>query len=87
MSCPRVSILLNVVHMYQCHVHMYQCCLNVVQLQEDDPHQQLLIEAIKNDCLRDIERERKATAEKTILTAAKLIAPVIEASFALGFDW
>lgn len=56
-------------------------------LQEDDPHQRLLIEAIKNDRLRDIERERKATAEKTILTGAKLIAPVIESSFALGFDW
>lgn len=26
-------------------------------------------------------------SEKTILTAAKLIAPVIESSFAVGFDW
>lgn len=56
-------------------------------VQEDDPQQRLLIETIKNDRLRELERERKATAEKTILTAAKLIAPIIEPSFALGFDW
>ena len=56
-------------------------------MQEDDPQQRLLIETIKNDRLRELERERKATADKTILTAAKLIAPVIETSFALGFDW
>ena len=56
-------------------------------MQEDDPHQRLLIEAIKNDRLREIERERKSTAERTILMGAKLIAPIIEPSFALGFDW
>ncbi|KAB1267502.1 Intraflagellar transport protein 88-like protein [Camelus dromedarius] len=53
----------------------------------DDPHTNLVIEAIKNDHLRQMERERKATAEKYIMTAAKLIAPVIEASFAVGYDW
>ncbi len=37
--------------------------------------------------MRRIEKERKSSAEGTILTAAKLIAPVIEASFAVGFDW
>lgn len=46
-----------------------------------------MIEAIKDDSLRKIEKERKMLAEKTILTAAKLIAPVIESSFAVGFDW
>lgn len=56
-------------------------------LQEDDPQQRLLIEAIKDDPLRKIEKSRKAEAERTILTAAKLIAPVIESSFAVGFDW
>ena len=67
---------------------LYGCLLHLATpTQEDDPQQRLLIETIKNDRLREIERERKATAEKTILTAAKLIAPVIEASFALGFDW
>nr|XP_032621588.1 intraflagellar transport protein 88 homolog isoform X1 [Chelonoidis abingdonii] len=53
----------------------------------DDPHTNLLIEAIKNDQLRQMERERKAMAEKYIMTAAKLIAPAIEASFAIGYDW
>lgn len=56
-------------------------------LQEDDQHQRLLIEAIKDDPLRRIEKEYKTRAEHTILTAAKLIAPVIEGSFAVGFDW
>nr|XP_056714114.1 intraflagellar transport protein 88 homolog [Euleptes europaea] len=53
----------------------------------DDPHTNLLIEAIKNDSLRQMERERKSTAEKYIMTAAKLIAPAIETSFAVGYDW
>ncbi|KAF6376288.1 intraflagellar transport 88 [Rhinolophus ferrumequinum] len=53
----------------------------------DDTHTNLVIEAIKNDHLRQMERERKAMAEKYIMTAAKLIAPVIESSFAVGYDW
>ena len=47
----------------------------------------MLLEAIKNDALKKMEKEKVATAERTILTAAKLIAPVIEATFAVGFDW
>ncbi|KFV69999.1 Intraflagellar transport protein 88, partial [Dryobates pubescens] len=53
----------------------------------DDPRMNLLIEAIKNDSLTQIERERKSMAEEYIMTAAKLIAPVIETSFAVGYDW
>ncbi|XP_016059034.1 PREDICTED: intraflagellar transport protein 88 homolog isoform X1 [Miniopterus natalensis] len=53
----------------------------------DDPHTNLVIEAIKNDHLRQMEHERKSMAEKYIMTAAKLIAPVIETSFAVGYDW
>ncbi|XP_063069811.1 intraflagellar transport protein 88 homolog isoform X2 [Engraulis encrasicolus] len=53
----------------------------------DDPHTSLVIEAIKNDPLHQMERDRKGLAEKYIMTAAKLIAPAIEGSFALGFDW
>lgn len=30
---------------------------------------------------------RKSKAEEYIMTAAKLIAPVIETSFAAGYDW
>ena len=46
-----------------------------------------MLEAIKDDSLRKIEKQKNLLAEKTILTAAKLIAPVIESSFAVGFDW
>ncbi|NP_001391326.1 intraflagellar transport protein 88 homolog isoform 6 [Mus musculus] len=61
--------------------------INLDLTYSDDPHTNLLIEAIKNDHLRQMERERKAMAEKYIMTAAKLIAPVIEASFAVGYNW
>uniref|UniRef100_A0A665UYP5 Intraflagellar transport protein 88 homolog n=1 Tax=Echeneis naucrates TaxID=173247 RepID=A0A665UYP5_ECHNA len=47
----------------------------------------MVIEAIKNDKLHQMERDLKALAEKYIMTAAKLIAPAIETSFAAGFDW
>uniref|UniRef100_H2ZWI9 Intraflagellar transport protein 88 homolog n=2 Tax=Latimeria chalumnae TaxID=7897 RepID=H2ZWI9_LATCH len=53
----------------------------------DDQHTNLVIEAIKNDNLRQMEQERKALAERFIMTAAKLIAPAIETSFAAGYDW
>lgn len=53
----------------------------------DDPKTNMVIEAIKNDQLHQMERDRKALAEKYIMTAAKLIAPAIESSFAAGFDW
>lgn len=68
-------------------MHVRTCHIPVHFFQDDDPQQRLLIEAIKDDPLRKIEKQRKAEAEKTILTAAKLIAPVIESSFAVGFDW
>lgn len=45
------------------------------------------MEAIRYDSLRKIEKEEKRKAESTIMNAAKLIAPVIETSFAVGFDW
>uniref|UniRef100_A0AAY4DRZ6 Intraflagellar transport protein 88 homolog n=1 Tax=Denticeps clupeoides TaxID=299321 RepID=A0AAY4DRZ6_9TELE len=53
----------------------------------DEPHTNMVYEAIKNDKLHQMERERKALAEKFIMTAAKLIAPAIESTFAAGFDW
>ena len=55
--------------------------------QESDHHQRMLLEVMKQDSLRKIELEERAKAEQCILTAAKLIAPVIEGSFASGFDW
>ncbi|XP_037646275.1 intraflagellar transport protein 88 homolog isoform X6 [Sebastes umbrosus] len=53
----------------------------------DDTDSNLVIEAIKNDKLHQMERDLKVLAEKYIMTAAKLIAPAIETSFATGFDW
>ena len=78
--------------MYVCnYVSMYVCidrlCVYIRTVQDDDPNQRLLIEAIKDDSLSKIEREEQRRAEQTILNAAKLIAPVIEGSFASGFDW
>ncbi|XP_034549851.1 intraflagellar transport protein 88 homolog isoform X2 [Notolabrus celidotus] len=53
----------------------------------DDTSSNMVIEAIKNDKLHQMERDLKVLAEKFIMTAAKLIAPAIESSFAIGFDW
>ena len=53
----------------------------------DDPHSSLVLEAIKDDELRKIERTKKRLAEKAIIQAAKLIAPVIDSTESLGFDW
>lgn len=47
----------------------------------------LLHEVIKTDQLSILEAEMKSEAEKTILSAAKLIAPVIEDSLTSGFAW
>ena len=82
-----IITLLYTYTLYQLHRSVLSFTLWCFDMQDDDPQQRLLIETIKIDRLREIERERKATAEKTILTAAKLIAPVIEPSFAMGFDW
>uniref|UniRef100_A0A3Q3XBH9 Uncharacterized protein n=1 Tax=Mola mola TaxID=94237 RepID=A0A3Q3XBH9_MOLML len=53
----------------------------------DEPSSDMVIEAIKNDKLHQMERDLKVLAEKYIMTAAKLIAPAIETSFVTGFDW
>uniref|UniRef100_UPI0037E8EBC4 intraflagellar transport protein 88 homolog isoform X2 n=1 Tax=Semicossyphus pulcher TaxID=241346 RepID=UPI0037E8EBC4 len=53
----------------------------------DDTNSNMVTEAIKNDKLHQMERDLKVLAEKFIMTAAKLIAPAIETSFATGFDW
>ncbi|XP_050924964.1 intraflagellar transport protein 88 homolog isoform X7 [Lates calcarifer] len=53
----------------------------------DDTSSNMVTEAIKNDKLHQMERDLKILAEKYIMTAAKLIAPAVETSFATGFDW
>ncbi|XP_048258387.1 intraflagellar transport protein 88 homolog isoform X3 [Haliotis rufescens] len=53
----------------------------------DDKQYNLVLEVIKNDALRQIEREKKYEAERCIKTAAKIISPAIEATFSIGYDW
>lgn len=48
---------------------------------------QLLVEVLKNDKLRKLEKERKLYAERCVLSAARLIAPLVESSFADGYNW
>ncbi|XP_076466664.1 intraflagellar transport protein 88 homolog isoform X2 [Babylonia areolata] len=55
--------------------------------QGDDKQASLLLEVIKNDSLRQIERERHYEAERCIKYAAKIISPAIEGSFSDGYDW
>ncbi|XP_046992118.1 intraflagellar transport protein 88 homolog isoform X2 [Schistocerca americana] len=54
---------------------------------KDDPGSTLILEVIKNDSLHKIEQKMKNDAERSILTAAKLIAPVIEDTFSAGYSW
>jgi len=48
---------------------------------------QLLVEVLKNDKLRKLEKEKKTYAERCVLSAARLIAPVIENTFSDGYSW
>ncbi|KAG7514815.1 intraflagellar transport protein 88-like isoform X1 [Solea senegalensis] len=54
---------------------------------DDDNSANTAIEGTKKDKLHHMERNVNALALKYIITAAKLIAPVIETSLATGLDW
>ncbi|XP_039257756.2 intraflagellar transport protein 88 homolog [Styela clava] len=53
----------------------------------ENTQESVYLDAIKNDLLRQAERKQRSTAEWTILSAAKVIAPAVENTFAAGFDW
>ncbi|CAG2174685.1 unnamed protein product, partial [Oppiella nova] len=53
----------------------------------DDLTNHLLVEVIKNDDLRQWEKQRRHDSEWSILTAAKLVAPVIGDTFSQGYEW
>ncbi|CDS41179.1 intraflagellar transport protein 88 [Echinococcus multilocularis] len=55
--------------------------------QTDDKQYDNILEVIKNDDLRQYEKNRKAHAESVIKMVAKIIAPAIEANFNLGYTW
>ena len=57
------------------------------QTRSNDKQWNTLLEVIRNDPLRQLEKKRKAEAEKYIVMATKLIAPVVEAGFAEGYNW
>lgn len=46
-----------------------------------------LRETLNNDALHRLERQVKFEGERCILMAAKLISPVIEDSFTVGYQW
>ncbi len=46
-----------------------------------------LREALNNDSLHRLERQAKFEGERCILMAAKLISPVIEDTFSVGYQW
>ncbi|KAF5281584.1 hypothetical protein FQR65_LT14627 [Abscondita terminalis] len=54
---------------------------------QEDPNDRLLAGAIRNDDLHLFEKSKRNDAEFCVLTAAKLIAPLIENSFSEGYDW
>lgn len=58
-----------------------------INLFQDDGVNNILNEIIKTDQLSLLENEMKSEAEKSILSAAKLIAPVIEDTLTAGFSW
>ncbi|XP_065176438.1 intraflagellar transport protein 88 homolog [Sycon ciliatum] len=52
-----------------------------------DHHTVMVHDAIKDDGLRRYEEEKKRNTEHCIVTAAKVMAPALESTFAAGFDW
>ncbi|KAL7063131.1 hypothetical protein AAHC03_01776 [Spirometra sp. Aus1] len=53
----------------------------------DDKQYENILEVIKNDELRQYEKNRKAHAENVLKMVAKIIAPAIEPNFNLGYTW
>ena len=62
-------------------------CCQIQPIFQDDTQANLILEVIRNDPLRKMERQMKQEAERSILTAAKLISPVIENTFSAGYNW
>ncbi|KAF5300708.1 hypothetical protein FQA39_LY11070 [Lamprigera yunnana] len=54
---------------------------------QDDLNDRMLAGAIRNDELHTYEKKKRTDAEFCVLTAAKLIAPLIENGFSEGYDW
>ncbi|KZR97071.1 Intraflagellar transport protein 88, partial [Daphnia magna] len=54
---------------------------------EGDAQWNSLRESLNNDPLHRLERQAKFEGERCILMSAKLISPVIEDTFTVGYQW
>jgi len=54
---------------------------------QDDPDSHIMLDLISHDSLTKYAQEKKEFAEKCVLTAARLIAPLVEGTLAEGYDW
>ncbi|XP_047741162.1 intraflagellar transport protein 88 homolog [Hyalella azteca] len=78
--------------MKKSYLRLLDCVLDVDDDEKytataDDAHGNLILEVIRNDSLRKVERQLRQEAERAILTAAKLISPVIEEDYSAGYNW
>jgi intraflagellar transport protein 88 len=58
-----------------------------IYLFQGDSQWNALREALYNDQLHRLEKQAKSEGERCILMAAKVISPVIEDSFTVGYQW
>lgn len=70
-------------------VQSYACdfSASAISWYQGDAQSDVLKEALTNDSLHRLERQDKLEGERSILMAAKLISPVIEDSFTVGYQW
>ena len=54
---------------------------------QDSGQWSMLKQALTNDQLHRLHRQTQSQSERYILMAAKLISPVIEDNFTLGYQW
>ncbi|CAI5456116.1 unnamed protein product [Caenorhabditis angaria] len=56
-------------------------------LREKDDDDVLLNQTLNSDSLRGLEKQKKADAEKAIITAVKIISPAIAPEYTIGYEW
>ncbi|CAF1310006.1 unnamed protein product [Adineta steineri] len=59
----------------------------LVSMDKENKHANLVLEAIRDDRLRQYERKRRRFAEHVIITAAKLIGNNSDGEFVGGYEW
>ncbi|CCD74417.1 Intraflagellar transport protein 88 homolog [Caenorhabditis elegans] len=56
-------------------------------MKEKDDDDVLLNQTLNSDMLKNWEKRNKSDAEKAIITAVKIISPVIAPDYAIGYEW